>query len=718
MKKLSKRKQIFLYVAPFPALAFFKIWAASSPQPGSLTVIALALLAYCALMIATAYRWDKPSYFDWAVTAYFAVVSASLFLWPEAASALFSAYAVSGIYACLFSAAFFPPLLGMDPFTYHYAKKYTPQEYWENPVFVKINRIMTYVWAGLFALCLLLSLYPSLITRAVIPLALILGIGMPFNVRFPDFYLRRLGLPSLAEQRRMAQQEKKPPARPKNLPSSAWEAVSHMPDVFNAQAAGDLSAIIGFVVSGSETFQAYLNIHAGQCALEEQPSRKPDITIHTPAEVWLAISRGERNGQEAFMHQAFTAEGNLGLLMRMGQIFSAPSADTAEKTDTQKRAPVASHLSTEPRDKLTTSKRKEKTMKVLALNSSPRTGRDSKTELMLNALVEGMREAGAEVEVVNLREKTVKHCIGCFSCWTKTPGICVHKDDMTNELYPKWLESDLAVYATPLYEFTLNATMKAFVERTLPVAQPFFEQDDEKSSLSVRHEPPKAVVLSVAGFPEPAVFDHLSSWVQLVLGRSERLVAEIYRPAAETMTVPIFKEKARDILDATKQAGRELVESSAIPSETMARITQAIVEDREIMAKITNLMWKTCIAEGVTLREFAEKGLMPKPDSLETFMLIMPMGFNPDGAGDTRAVLQFNFSGDVEGSCHLKIENREIQALPGAAENPDLTIDAPFEVWMDIMTGKADGQQMFMEQKYKVVGDLSLLMRMNQLFGK
>jgi predicted lipid carrier protein YhbT len=37
---------------------------------------------------------------------------------------------------------------------------------------------------------------------------------------------------------------------------------------------------------------------------------------------------------------------------------------------------------------------------------------------------------------------------------------------------------------------------------------------------------------------------------------------------------------------------------------------------------------------------------------------------------------------------------------------------------MDIMTRKADGQQMFMEQKYTVSGDLSLLLRMNQLFGK
>lgn len=44
-------------------------------------------------------------------------------------------------------------------------------------------------------------------------------------------------------------------------------------------------------------------------------------------------------------------------------------------------------------------------MKVLALNSSARTGGQSKIELMLNHLIDGMREAGADVDVVNLREK-------------------------------------------------------------------------------------------------------------------------------------------------------------------------------------------------------------------------------------------------------------------------------------------------------------------------
>ena len=66
----------------------------------------------------------------------------------------------------------------------------------------------------------------------------------------------------------------------------------------------------------------------------------------------------------------------------------------------------------------------------------------------------------------------------------------------------------------------------------------------------------------------------------------------------------------------------------------------------------------------------------------------------------------------------MSIDNGEIEIAGGAAKNPDLTIKTPFQVWMDIMTGEADGQQMFMEQKFQAEGDLSLLIRMKELFGR
>jgi multimeric flavodoxin WrbA len=89
-------------------------------------------------------------------------------------------------------------------------------------------------------------------------------------------------------------------------------------------------------------------------------------------------------------------------------------------------------------------------MKVFAINSSPRPEAHSKTALLLNRLVKGMRDGGAEVYEVALREKMINACEGCYACWTKTPGECKFDDDMSTELYPKWLECDLAVYATPL----------------------------------------------------------------------------------------------------------------------------------------------------------------------------------------------------------------------------------------------------------------------------
>lgn len=351
-------------------------------------------------------------------------------------------------------------------------------------------------------------------------------------------------------------------------------------------------------------------------------------------------------------------------------------------------------------------------MRILAINSSPRSGGQSKTEMMLNHLVEGMRDTGAEVDVVNLREKKIKNCSGCFTCWTKTPGQCIHNDDMTMELFPKWLEADVVVYATPLYYHTMNAAMSTFKERTLPAIQPFFEQDDDgKTFHPLRNKVPAAVWLSVCGFPDESEFDALSDYLNRTRHKDVTLVAEIYRTAAESMTNPYFEEKASDILDATTQAGRELVESMKISPGTMARIRQPLVES-QFFSEMGNLFWKTCIAEGVTPRKFREEKMVPRPESLQNFMFLFPFGLNPEAVGERKVILQFNFSGQVEDSCYFTINMGNIDAKKGVSENSDLTIETPFNLWMDIMTRKADGQRMFMEQKYKVDGDISLMIQL------
>jgi len=355
-------------------------------------------------------------------------------------------------------------------------------------------------------------------------------------------------------------------------------------------------------------------------------------------------------------------------------------------------------------------------MKVLALNSSARTGSNSKTELLLTQLVKGMRQAGAEVETVNLREKKVKVCIGCYNCWTKTPGRCIHRDDMTEELFPKWLAADVCVYATPLFHHTVNATMKIFLERTLPIHEPFLIEKHERWMHPLRQNHSAAVVLSVAGFPTMYAFTGLSHYVNFLFGEEEgRLLTEIYRPGAEYLLQS--GRKVQDVLEATELAGTELVNERKVSSETLDRIQQPLSDTVEDFSELANCMWRTCLAEGLTRKKFEKHHLIPRPDSIKTFMLVFSNGFNPESAKDIKAVIQYDFSGQIEGNCHFTISNGTIRAAAGPADKPDLTIRAPFELWMDITTGKADGAQMFMEQKYTAEGDMELLLKMSELFG-
>jgi multimeric flavodoxin WrbA/putative sterol carrier protein len=353
-------------------------------------------------------------------------------------------------------------------------------------------------------------------------------------------------------------------------------------------------------------------------------------------------------------------------------------------------------------------------MKVLALNSSARVGDISKTEIMLDHLVQGMRHVGAEVEIINLHKKKIRYCTGCYTCWTKTPGICIHKDDMSREILPKYMDCDLCVLATPLYHFTVNALMKTFIERTLPMAQPFFVKRDGVTHHPRRHQPPPVVILSVAGFPEESVFHQLKSYVNFLF--KGRLVAEIYRSASERLRLAETNKSIKDILDAAVQGGKELVESGKISEETLQQIKKP-VGDFEKMAPLGNLMWQTCIDEGISLSEFQKRKMIPRPNSLETFLAVMQVAFKPDKADGAKMKIQYKFSGKVKGSCYISIEKGKLTANKGRLKNPDLAIETPFEVWMDILTGKADGAQMLEEDKYTVTGEKDLILNLNNLLN-
>ena len=95
-----------------------------------------------------------------------------------------------------------------------------------------------------------------------------------------------------------------------------------MPGVLNPEAAAGLDANFQFEVSGQENFTAYLEIKNSQATYHDGPAAHPDVIIKTPADIWLAVAMGELDGAQAYMTGAYQVEGDLGLLMRLGSLFS------------------------------------------------------------------------------------------------------------------------------------------------------------------------------------------------------------------------------------------------------------------------------------------------------------------------------------------------------------------------------------------------------------
>ena len=167
---------------------------------------------------------------------------------------------------------------------------------------------------------------------------------------------------------------------------------------------------------------------------------------------------------------------------------------------------------------------------------------------MLQKFLEGARRAGASTETLYLRDYKIKHCLGCYGCWVQTPGRCLQKDDMTEVLFDKYLQADLVVLASPIYHATMNARMKLFVERTLPMMDPLAEMGEAGGTPHRFDKMPRVVTLSVCGFWDQAMFEALSLTWRMCLGGD--LIAEIYRHSAE------FLSRARVSAPGAGGAGR------------------------------------------------------------------------------------------------------------------------------------------------------------------
>jgi multimeric flavodoxin WrbA len=472
-----------------------------------------------------------------------------------------------------------------------------------------------------------------------------------------------------------------------------------MPLGFDPEAARGLKADIQFDLTGEGGGKMFLSVTDGRCQFGEGEIPSPALTIHTPGEVWLKMARGEIDRPKALMDGLFRVEGDMNLLMKMSQLFHPPKKMGEAFLKKEERSDI---------------KGEKRANKILAIQGSPRP-KVSNTELLLNQFLKGAQAEGAETETIYLKDKDIHPCVGCYTCWTKTPGVCVFKDDMP-ELLEKVRECDLLVYATPLYNYNMTALMKAFQERLLPLLDPHLVKKE-----GIYHHPPrfnvnrKMILVSTCGFPETSHFDALRHIFHIMESNGEvPLVGELLVPAAEAVLKQEYlRERAQGILEAAYQAGVEVVRHGRVSKGTEAKIQEPLISADE-MAEMANLWWDGLI-EGVTQAKAQEAG--KRIEDMRLLLRGMAATFNARAAENLKATVQFEVIGKQQGHWFLSIENGKCTYHEGKSEIATLTIHTPSEVWLAIANREIDGQQAFMEGKYTVQGDMGLLMRLKNLFG-
>ncbi len=579
--------------------------------------LSLGSLPLLALALAWLARRGSCSPIDLALAAYAPLWALGLWLWPGLGRLLLR-YPGAGLQALLLATATLPQLLGRPPFTTHFARQRAPQAVWHSRQFRAINLHLAWAWAAIFALSGLASLVPAwtglegwgawLFTLGI-PLLLVLGVGVPLTKRYPDYYLRRRGLPPLR------------PGTPQN--------------------------------------------HTGE---HNTPGKGEKIMPERPL--------------------------------------------------------------------------------VVALNGSPHGGMGNSGQLieMLRPVLE---EQGLELEVMELAGLEIGYCVGCAQCLRG--GKCWQQDDH-QRVMDRLLAAAAVVFASPVYFGQVTAQMKTFIDR----------------SLGYGHRPrgswkPGLAISVSAGMGETKVAEYLGGILR-VTGAFPvgRLTAIATRPGAflgEEAGRARAADLARDLARAVKEKRRypatendllyHLFIGSLVQREKkffqadyrhwqekgLFEGFESYVQQQYATPPHDENLYRAWLEEMIRQHksqrprakggkggEAAAEAEAPAerklPSTCRQLLESMPLAFDAQAAGELKAVIQFQVSGEEEFTAHLEIAGGDCVFHEGAAPRPDLVIHTPASVWLGIARGEIDGQAAFMSGRYRSEGNLSLLMRMASLFRR
>jgi multimeric flavodoxin WrbA len=169
------------------------------------------------------------------------------------------------------------------------------------------------------------------------------------------------------------------------------------------------------------------------------------------------------------------------------------------------------------------------------------------------ALAAVLAQRGWQTTTIDLGAQKIAYCLGCFECWTKTPGLC-RIDDDGRQVTAAMLAGDLVVYLTPVTFGGYSSVLKKAVDRSICLVSPFFSRIDGEVHHRARYEQyPSLLAVGVLPAPDPSQ--------QQMFGRLiERNALNLHAPTCGSCVV--YADQAADV---QRAALATALESMAAP---------------------------------------------------------------------------------------------------------------------------------------------------------
>lgn len=350
-------------------------------------------------------------------------------------------------------------------------------------------------------------------------------------------------------------------------------------------------------------------------------------------------------------------------------------------------------------------------MNILAINGSPK-GERSNTWRLTSAFMKGMgapeKNACAQapsIEVLCIGDLDIKPCLGCFSCWSKTPGACCLRDDMQATI-DKMLWADVIIWSFPLYYFGVPGPLKNLIDRQLPMSLPFMSAESETGGHPSRYDmsAKRTVVISTCGFyTAQGNYDCVTGLFDRLCGQGG--YTALFCGQGELFRVKELSERTDEYLSWVKKAGEEFA-SDGITKKTRAQLNQNLFP-RDVFEAMADASW------GI------DKSGQKEDPSL-VFTRQMAALYRKEAWPGHDIALDMNYT-DIDTTYRivLREDGSRVEEEPAGGFTTDSTtrINTPLSVWRSIASGEIAGDEALMNHLYSVEGDFDLMMHWDRYFG-